>query len=128
MKKKGLFIWLFVLCAGLPVWGQTDVWNDAYPMAQQPELQQTGYEFEAMPAAFAEEHSIPFAAEDLDGLNETMAGPRKAPPVIGGGEEPPATPDFTPIGDVPMLFMLLLAGVCAVVIRVRTRGNRDIPN
>lgn len=121
MKKKGLFIWLFVLCAVLPVWGQTDVWNDTYPMAQQPELQQTGYEFEAMPSAFVEEHSMPFAAEDLDGLNETYSGPRKTPPVIGGDEEPPATPDFLPVGDVPVLFMLLLAGACVVVVRVRTR-------
>ncbi len=120
MKKKRLFIWLFVLCAGLPVWGQTDVYGD-YPMAQQPELQQTGYEFEAMPSAFVEEHSMPFAAEDLDGLNETYSGPRKTPPVIGGDEEPPATPNFQPIGDVPVLFMLLLAGACAVVVRMRTR-------
>ena len=124
MKRKGIIILLFLLGLGLSVYGQTGVYDDAYPMAQQPQLQSTSYEFEAMPTAFVEEHSMPFAAEDLGGLNETYSGPRKTPPpTIEGDEEPPATPDFLPIGDVPVWFMLLLAGMYAMVTYVRTRAK-----
>ena len=84
-----------------------------------------GFRFAAMPSAFTNEYSVPFAAGDLAGLDVAMSsGPRKAPPTIGGEEEPPATPNFQPVGDIPVLFMLLLAGVYAVSVRTRRRTQR----
>lgn len=120
MKIQHIIILLF-LFVGLPMYGQSPLYDDPYtsvPMANGL----TDYQFATTPAAFTNNYSVPFAAGDLDGLNEVVSyGPRKPPPVIGGNEQVPDTPDFVPIGDVPVLFMLLLAGAYALAVFARTR-------
>lgn len=120
MKIQHIII-LLLLFVGLPMYGQSPLYDDPYtsvPMANGL----TDYQFATTPAAFTNNYSVPFAAGDLDGLNEVVSyGPRRKPPVIGDGEQVPDTPDFVPVGDVPVLFMLLLAGAYALVLFARTR-------
>lgn len=120
MKIQHIII-LLLLFVGLPMYGQSPLYDDPYtsvPMANGL----TDYQFATTPAAFTNNYSVPFAAGDLDGLNEVVSyGPRRKPPVIGDGEQVPDTPDFIPVGDVPVLFMLLLAGAYALVLFARTR-------
>lgn len=121
---KYIWIWVFLLCTSVFVWGQMDIYDEVSPMAQQPELRQTTYDMQTLPAAFNEQYSLPFAAGQLEDLDGSYSGPRKTPPVIERDDTPPTTPDFTPIGDTPMLFFLLLAGVCAVMTFVRTKRQK----
>lgn len=125
MKIKHTIIILLLLFIGLPMYGQ-GLYDDPYasvPMGNGL----TDFQFATTPAAFTNEYSVPFAAGDLDILDEAIAyGPRKTPPpVIGGDEDVPDTPGFVPIGDVPLVFMLLLAGTCAIVIFARTRTHAN---
>lgn len=118
-------IWVFLFCTSLSVWGQIGVYDEASPMAQQPELQQTTYNMQSLPAAFNDQHSVPFAAGQLDEPEDSYSRPHKTPPVIEGDDTPPVTPDYTPIGDTPMLFFLLLAGLCAVMTFVHTKKQKS---
>lgn len=120
---------ILLLFIGLPMYGQS-LYDDPYASVPM-DNGLTDYQFATTPAAFTNDYSVPFAAGDLSVLDESVAyGPRKTPPpVIGGGEEMPDTPGFVPIGDVPLGFVLLLAGIYALAIFARTRTyvNRDLP-
>ena len=111
---------LLLLFIGLPMYGQS-LYDDPYASVPM-DNGLADYQFATTPAAFTNDYCVPFAAGNLDALDESIAyGPRKTPPEIGGDEKVPDTPDFVPLGDVPWGFVLLLAGVYALVIRVRTR-------
>jgi len=120
---------ILLLFIGLPMYGQ-GLYDDPYASVPM-DNGLTDFQFATTPAAFTNEYSVPFAAGDLGVIDESVTyGPRKIPPEIGGGEEVPDTPGFVPIGDVPLGFVLLLAGIYALAIFARTRTcvNRDLPD
>lgn len=128
MRSRGLFLLMFLLTMVSPIWGQFSVYDDPYaiPIAQQPEWQQAVCDFETMPSAFHSEYNIPFAAQDLDELDATYSAPFRKPPVIGGDDTPPDTPGFkSPVGDVPIGWMLLLSALYMVVVHWHCRKMQN---
>ncbi len=90
-----------------------------YTLSPQSALQPTTFQAIEMPVAFVDPISTSLAANNLNILNASSA-PRRTPPVIGGGDTPPDTPGFIPVGDAPVWLVLVFAAACATGVYVRT--------